>query len=276
MTHSFTEIDKAVIVAFSLSALRCRRIRGCWKLPDRRDWLRGKLCHVLMIRAMLSKSLIQLIYLLLASHSVMSYSLPPHGLQFARFSCPSLSPRVCSSSYSLHQWCHLAISSYDTLFSFCPWSYPASGTILMSCLFASDDQSTVASALASVLPVNILSWSPLRLIGLISLLSKGLSRVFSSTTVQRHQFLGIPLCLWSSSYNSMWPLGRSYPCLYKPLSAESCLSFSTHCLGLSSLSCQEAIIFWFHSFSHHLQWFWSPSRGNLSQLPFFPLVFAMQ
>ena len=117
--------------------------------------------------------------------------------------------QICSSSYSLHQWCHPTISSCDTLFSFCPWSYPASGTILMGCLFASDDQNTVASALASVLPVTILGWSPLRLICLISLLSKGLSRVFSSTTVQRHQFFGIPLCLWSSSHNSMWPLGRS-------------------------------------------------------------------
>ena len=148
------------------------------------------------------------ILLLLFSRTAVSDSLRPHGLQHARPPCPSPCPRTCPSSCSLHQWCHLAISSYDTMFSFCLWSVPALGTILMSHMFASDDQNTGASALASVLPVNILGWSPLRLICLIFLLSKGLSRVFSSTTVQRHQFFGIPLCLWSSSHKSIWPLGR--------------------------------------------------------------------
>ena len=107
-----------------------------------------------------------------------------HGLQHTRPPCPSLSPRVCPSSCSVHQWCCLTISSSNALFSFCPQSFPASGTFPMSHLFASDDQNSGASALASVLPVNIQGWSPLRLNGLISLLSKGLSGVFSSTTVQ--------------------------------------------------------------------------------------------
>ena len=94
---------------------------------------------------------------------------------------------------SLHQWSRPAVSFSDALFFFCPHSFPASGTSPVSHLFASDDQNTGASASASVLPVNIQSWSPLRLTGLISLLSKGLSGVFSSTTVQRHQFFGILL-----------------------------------------------------------------------------------
>ena len=120
---------------------------------------------------------------------VLSDSLWPHGLQLARPPCPSPSPGVCPSSCSLHHWCHPAISSSDALFSFCPQSFPASGIFPMSWLFAPDDQNTGASA--SVLPVNIQGWSPLRLTGLISLLSKGLSGVFSSTTVRRHQFFGV-------------------------------------------------------------------------------------
>ena len=128
--------------------------------------------------------------LLLFSHSVVSNSLWSHGLKHSRPPFPSSSPGVCPSSCSLHQWCPPAISSSDTLFSFCPQSFPASGTFPRNRLFASDDQNTRASASASVLPVDIQGWSPLRLTGLISLLSKGLSEVFSSTTVQRHQFFG--------------------------------------------------------------------------------------
>ena len=130
------------------------------------------------------------VLLLLFSRPVMSESLRPHGLQHTRPPCPSPSLGVCPSSYSLHQWCCPAVSSSHTLFSFCPQSYPVSGTFPMSHLFVSDDLHTRASASASVLPVNIQGWSPLRLTGLVSLLSKGLSKVFSSTTVQRHQFFG--------------------------------------------------------------------------------------
>ena len=105
----------------------------------------------------------------------MSNSLRPHGLQHARFPCPSLSLGVCSNSCPLSWWCHPTVSSSDAPFSSCP----ALGCFPVSQLFASGGQSIGASA--SVLPVNIQGWVPLRLTGLISLLSKGLSRVFSST-----------------------------------------------------------------------------------------------
>ena len=131
--------------------------------------------------------------LLLFSHPVMSNSFWPHGLQHARPSCPSKSPGVCPSSCLLHQWCHPAISSSDALFSFCPQSFPASGTLPMSQLFTSDDQNAGVSTSASFLPMNIQDWFPLGLTGLISLLSKGLSGVFSSTTVQGINSLA--LCL---------------------------------------------------------------------------------
>ena len=116
-----------------------------------------------------------MLWLLLASCPVMSDSLWPHGLQLARPPCPSPSPKVSPSSCPLHQWCHPAISSSAALFAFCPQSFPASGTFPMSQLFASDDQNTTASASTSALPMCIQGWFPLRLTGLISLLSKGFS-----------------------------------------------------------------------------------------------------
>ena len=136
---------------------------------------------------------------------VVSDSLWPRGLQLTRPPRPSPSPGVCPSSCSLHQWRHPAISSSDTLFSFYPQSFPASGTFPLSHLLVSDNQNPGASA--SVLPVHIQGWSPLKLTGLISLLSKGLSRVFSDTIVWGHQFFGILPSLQSSCYNCMWPLG---------------------------------------------------------------------
>ena len=136
---------------------------------------------------------------LLFSHPVMSDSLWPHGLQHTRPLCPSPSPQICPISCPLHRWCHPAISSSDTLFSFCPQSFPASGTFPMSWLFTSDDQNTGVSASESELSTSIQSWFPLRLTFSISL-SKGLSGVFSSTTIQRHQFFGAPPSLWSSSH----------------------------------------------------------------------------
>ena len=142
------------------------------------------------------------------SGSVVSNSLQPHGLQHTMPPCPSPSPRVCPSSRSLHRWCHPAVSSSDTLFSFCPQSFPASRTFPVSQLFASDDQTYGPSASASILPMSIQGCFSLRLTGLTFLLSKGLSGVFSSTTVWKHQFLGILPSLWSSSHNQTWPLGR--------------------------------------------------------------------
>ena len=142
--------------------------------------------------------------LLLFSCPLMSDSLWPHGLQHARSPCPSPSPGVCPSSLPLHQWCLPAI------FCFCPQSFPAWGTFPLSELFASDDQNTGVSAIASVLPMTIQGWFLLRLTGLISLLSKGLSEVFSRTTVRRHQLFCILPAFRSSSYNCTWPLGRPY------------------------------------------------------------------
>ena len=125
----------------------------------------------------------------------------------ARPLCPSPFSEVCPSSCPLHWWCYPAISSSDVLFS-CPQSFPASGTFL-SQLFSSYGQKTGVSASASVLPTSIQGWFLLRLTGLISLPSKGLSGVFSSTIVQRHQFFSTLPSLWSHSYNHMWPLGRT-------------------------------------------------------------------
>ena len=134
--------------------------------------------------------------MLLFSCPIMYNSLWPHGLQQARLPCPSAYPRVCPSSCPLHQWCHPGISASDALFSFCPWSFPASRTLSIRQMFAPDDQNTGASASASVLPMSIQGWFPLRLTGLISLQSRGLLGVFSSNPVQRHQFFNsLAFCL---------------------------------------------------------------------------------
>ena len=126
-------------------------------------------------------------------------TLLPHGLQHARLLCLSLSPGVCSNPCSL--WCHPTISSSVIPFSSCPESYPASGYFPMNQLFASGGQSIAASTSTSVLPMNIQDWFPLELTGWISLLSKGLSRVFSNTTVRKHQFFNAQAFLWSSSHS---------------------------------------------------------------------------
>ena len=120
------------------------------------------------------------------SHSVMSDSLRPHGLQHVRPPCPSPTPGVYSNSCLLSQWCHPTISFSAIPFSSCLQSFPASRSFPMSQFFASSGQSIGASASATVLPVNIQDWFPLGLTGLISFQSKGLSRVFSSTKVQKH------------------------------------------------------------------------------------------
>ena len=115
-------------------------------------------------------------------------------LQHSRLPCPSLSPRVYSSSCPLSRWCHQTISSSVVSFSSCPQSFPASESFPVSQFFESGGQSTGASATASVLPWNIQGWFPLGLAGWISLHSKGFSRVFSNTTVQKHQFCSTQLC----------------------------------------------------------------------------------
>ena len=123
---------------------------------------------------------------LLFSHLVVSSSLWPHGLQHTRLPSPSLTTWACSNSWPLSWWYHSTISSSVAPFSSCPQSFPGSGSFPMSWLFPSGGQSIRASA--SVLPMNIQGWFPLGLIGLICLLSKELSRVFSSTNIQNHQF----------------------------------------------------------------------------------------
>ena len=134
--------------------------------------------------------------------------LQPHEMQHARLPCPSLSPRVCSNSCPLSQWHHPTISSSAIIpFSSYLQSFPASGSFLMSQLFALDGQSSGASDSESVLPINIQCWFPLGLTGLIYL-SKGHSRVFSNITVQKHQFCGTQLSLYSNSHIHTWLLEK--------------------------------------------------------------------
>ena len=142
------------------------------------------------------------------SRSVVSDSLWSHELQYARLPCPSLSPGVCSDSCLLNPWCHPTISSSVIPFSSCPQSFPASGSFPVSQLFSSGGQSIGAQASASVLLMDIQDWFNLGLTGLISLLSKALSRAFSNTTVQKHQFFSAPLSLWSNSHIHTWLLEK--------------------------------------------------------------------
>ena len=134
-------------------------------------------------------------------------SLQPHELNHARLPCPSLSPGVCSSLYPLSQWCYSTILSSVTPFSSFPQSLTASGSFPMSHLLASGGQSIVASASASVLPMNIQGSFPLRLTGLISLLSQRLLRVFSRT-IWKHQFFSAQPSLWFNSHIHTWLLGK--------------------------------------------------------------------
>ena len=128
----------------------------------------------------------------------------PHGLQHTRLSCPSLCPGVCSDSCPLIRQCYLTTSASAPLFSFRLQSFPASTSFPMSWFFTWGGQSIGASALASVLPMNIQGWFPLGLTRLISLLSKGLSRVFSSSTIWKHQFFSAQSSLWSNSHMTIW------------------------------------------------------------------------
>ena len=140
-------------------------------------------------------------------HSVMTDSLWPHGLQHTRPPCLSPAPRTCSNSCPSNQWHHPTSSSSVIPFS-CLQSFPASGSFPMSQFFPSGGQSIGASASASVLPMNIQDWFPLGLTSLISLLSKGLSRVFSNTIVQNHQFFGAQLFLWCNFHIHTWLLEK--------------------------------------------------------------------
>ena len=164
-------------------------------------------------------NLTQSTLLLWFSRSVASDSLRPHGLQHARPPCPSPSPRACSNSCPLSQWRHPSISSSVVPFSSCRQSFPASGSFPLSWLFTSSGQSIRASTSASVFPMNIQGIFPLRLTGLISLQCKGLSRVFSNTTIWKPQFFGAQFSLWSNSRIWTWILEKTWLWLYRPLSA---------------------------------------------------------
>ena len=142
------------------------------------------------------------------SRSVVSDSLRPHESQHARPPCPSPTPGVHSDPRPSSQWCHPVISSSVVPFSSCPQSLPASESFPMSQLFAWGGQSTRVSALASVLPKKSQGWSPLEWTGWIFLQSKGLSRVFSNTTVQKHQVFSAQLSSQSNSHIRTWPLEK--------------------------------------------------------------------
>ena len=132
----------------------------------------------------------------------------PHEPQHTRPPCPSPTAGVYPNLYPLTQWCHPTISSSVIPFSSCHQSFPASGSFQMSQVFASGDQSIGVSASASVLPMNTQDWAPLGWTGWISLQSRELSRVFSNTTVQKHQFFGTQLSSQSNSHIHTWPLEK--------------------------------------------------------------------
>ena len=139
------------------------------------------------------------------SRSVVSDSLRPHESQHARPPCLSPAPKACLDSCPSSQWCHPTISSSVVPFSSCPQSLPASESFPMSQLFTWGSQTTGVSASASFLPKNTQGWSPLGWTGWISLQSKGLSRVFSNTTVHKHQFFGTQPSSQSNSHIHTWP-----------------------------------------------------------------------
>ena len=145
---------------------------------------------------------------LLFTCSVVSNSLSPHGLQHASLPCPSLYPRVRSNSCPSSRWYHLTISSSVAPFSTSLQSFPASGSFPVNQFFVSGGQSIGASASASVLSGNIQGWFHLELSGFISLQCKGLSRVFSNTAVQKHQFFSVQPSLWSNSHIHTWLLKK--------------------------------------------------------------------
>ena len=166
------------------------------------------MCICLSITCSLSPSVCNCVCCCVCACSVVSDTLRAHESQHARPPCPSLTPGVHSDSCPSSQWCHPAISSSVVPFSSCPQSLPTSESFPMSQLFTWGGQSIGVSASASVLPMNTQDWSPLGWTGLIFLQSKGLSRVFSNTTVQKHQFFGAQLSSQSDSPIHTWPLEK--------------------------------------------------------------------
>ena len=163
----------------------------------------------------------------------MSNSLWSLGMQHARPPCASASPRVCPSSCPLNRWCYPTVSTSALPFSFCLQSFPESGSFPMSQLFSSGGQSIGASVSATVFPMSIQYWFPLELTSLISLVSKGFSRIFSSTTIWKHQFFSAKAFLWPNSHIHAWLLEKPELWQYGPLLVKWCSCFLIHCLGLS-------------------------------------------
>ena len=189
----------------SLPCLLCWRwILYCWATGETlvlaRKTLKANSCIVCIVEVLHCS--VQF------SHSVVSDSLRPHELQHARPLCPSLTPEVHSNSSPLNRWCHPGISSSVVPFCSCPQSLPASESFPMSQLFPWSGQSTGVSALASFLSKNTQDLSPLEWTGWISLQSKGLARIFSNTTVQKHQFFGAQLSSQSNSHIHTWLLEK--------------------------------------------------------------------
>ena len=205
----------------------------------------------------------------------MSNSLWPHGLQYTRLPCPSLNPGACSNSCPSSQSCPPAISSSVIPFS-CLQSSPASVSFQISQLFTSGGQSIGASASASFLSINIQDWFPLRLTDLISLQSKGLSRVFSNTTVQKQQFFSSQLSLWLNSHIHTRLLEKTIALTrWTFVSKVMSLLFSTlsrFVIGFLPRS-KHLLNSWLH---HHPQWFWSPRRKSLSLFPLFSHLLAIR
>ena len=185
-----------------------------WELDHKEGWVLKNWCvRIVVLEKILESPLDSLEIKLSSVHfsSVAQSCLTLCDLresQHARPPCPSPTPGVHSDSHPSTQWCHPAISSSVIPFSSCPPSFPASGSFPMNQLFTSGGQGIVASAWASVLLMNIQGWFPLGLTCLISLLSKGFSGVFSSTTVWEHQFFSTQPSLWSSSHIWTWLLEK--------------------------------------------------------------------
>ena len=171
----------------------------------------------------------------------------------------SFTSGICSNSCPLNRWCHPTISSSATPFSSCPQCFPASGSFPMSWVFTSGGQSIGASASASVLPVNIQCWFLLGLTDLI-LLFKGLSIVFSSTTVQKHQLFGAQTSLWSNSHIYAWLLKKTIALIIQTF-VSNVISLLFNILSrfiIAFLPRNKHLLI--SGWSHHPQWFWSPRK----------------
>ena len=198
---SFSNVKMQLAVSYSLNMFH-RLLTGSEEQMQQRffHWIYS-LCKNPIMNMRLYPAMFILLHTHLSaqlSSSAVCKSLWPHGLQHARLLCSSPTPRACSPSWPLSRWSHPTISSSIVPFSSCLQFFPASGSFLRNQFFTSGGQSIAVSASASVLPMNIQHWFPLGWIGWISLQSKGLSRVFSNTIVQKHQFFGTQLSLWSN------------------------------------------------------------------------------